>query len=518
MKIFQFYKTGFFTLLILFTLISPALSNPFYDLLPDSKREEIKIIDEHTVEIGIGPDNRSVSCNILDAIHSIPYVGSDLEPATVFVNNEKIHHFRKGLYTWDREGKYRVRLTTKYIREFGNIRIHVPKEEATLPKQLKLSSTGPTSLYFQNLPQNIKEEITIIDKNMVEVAIGPDDRSVSATLLHAIQSIPSLKEGMEPDQVFVNGEQIYHIKKGVYAWDAKGRNPVRLTTKFIRKFGNIQIHVAGEEPLPLLKDEPMARIEAIAPPKPEQAQQKEPVDSPKPETLPPIKPTEISKKKTQEKEITKEVTDEKPKIILAPEVIAPPPNVKGESINQPDSSSPPIPKKIRMGIVKGFRLAQFGMSEQQVIKAIEADFGLLENKVARQRGPEPYKHILTIVSLTLDPKNGKALIHYYFSSHDPQLNRVDVVWGHPDHSNADKTILQNSAAKLKNLFTQLRQLETKKTNTDTNPYIFYGIDTSGNGIKMMWAKPLDKNFQPISNSESTLTLSYFQSYNAVSKN
>lgn len=509
MKIFQFYKTGFFTLLFFFTLTSPALSNPFYDLLPDSKREEIKIVDEHTVEIGIGPDNRSVSCNILDAVHSIPYVGSDLEPATVFVNNEKIHHFRKGLYTWDREGKYRVRLTTKYIREFGNIRIHVPKEETALPKPLKFTSTGPTSLYLQNLPQNIKEEITIIDENMVEVAIGPDDRSVSATIIHAIKSIPSLKEGTEPDQVIVNGEQIYHIKKGVYAWDRKGRNPVRLTTKFIRKFGNIQIHVVGEEPLPKLKEEPMSRIEAIAPPKPEQ--QKKTVDSLKPETLPPIKPTERSKNKTQEKEFT----DEEPKIILVPEIIVPPPNVKEESINQPDSSSPPLPKKIRMGVVKGFRLAQFGMSEQQVIRAIEADFGLLENKVERQR--ESDKHILTIVSLTLDPKNGKALIHYYFSSHGQQLNRVDVVWGHPDHSNVDKTILQNSSAKLKNLFTQLRQLETKKTNTDTNPYIFYGIDTSGNGIKMMWANPLDKSFHPIPNSESTLTLSYFQSFNEVSK-
>ena len=31
--------------------------------------------------------------------------------------------------------------------------------------------------------------------------------------------------------------------------------------------------------------------------------------------------------------------------------------------------------------MKGFRLAQFGMSEKQVIQAIEADFGLLEKKL-----------------------------------------------------------------------------------------------------------------------------------------
>ena len=42
------------------------------------------------------------------------------------------------------------------------------------------------------------------------------------------------------------------------------------------------------------------------------------------------------------------------------------------------------------------------------------------------------------------------------------------------------------------------------------PYIFYGVDIFGNGIKLMWNKPYDKNFQPISKSEPTLTLSYFQ--------
>ena len=41
---------------------------------------------------------------------------------------------------------------------------------------------------------------------MVEVAIGPDDRSVSATILHAVKSIPSVKEDAEPDHVFVTLE------------------------------------------------------------------------------------------------------------------------------------------------------------------------------------------------------------------------------------------------------------------------------------------------------------------------
>ena len=73
----------------------------------------------------------------------------------------------------------------------------------------------------------------------------------------------------------------------------------------------------------------------------------------------------------------------------------------------------------------------------------------------------------------------------------------------------DQAILQKSAERFKNLFRQL-EAQTAITRADKGPYIFYGVGPSGNGIKMMWAKPLDKNFQPISKSEPILVLSYFQ--------
>ena len=369
MKIFQFYKTGFAALLVFLTSVLPVSGNPFYNSLPDSKREEIKIIDDHTVEIGIGPDNRSVSCNILDAVQSIPYVGAGGEPDTV-VNKEKVHHFRKGLYTWDREGNYRGRLTTKYIREFGNIQIHI-----------------------------------------------------------------------------------------------------------------------ADTPTPKEEPEPVAHKKTTAPPAPELL----PSLSEKPET-------EL---------LEKEFHIEKPKSIPVPESIVTPPVEKEEPFALPSPSSPLVPKKIRVGIVKGFRLAQFGMSEKQVIQAIEADLGLLEKKVERRRDPESGQRVLTIASLTLDPKNGKAWVRYYLSSQDQTLNRVDVIWGHPDHSKVDHTILQKSAERFKNLFRQL-ETQTAIAVVDKGPYIFYGVDIFGNGIKLMWNKPYDKNFQPISKSEPTLTLSYFQ--------
>jgi hypothetical protein len=86
------------------------------------------------VKVGLGPDLRSVNCTILDAVGSIPSVNGKTEPDVVYLNNEKVLHIRKGLYAWHREGKYRVRLTTKYIREFGEITIRIPSQHAATVK------------------------------------------------------------------------------------------------------------------------------------------------------------------------------------------------------------------------------------------------------------------------------------------------------------------------------------------------------------------------------------------------
>jgi hypothetical protein len=488
MKIFHFYGTGFSTILIALFPALPVLANSYYDSLPNPKREEIKIIDDHTVEVGIGPDNRTVSCNLLDAVQSI--VGSGGRPSTVFVNKEKIHLFHNELYTWDRWGKYRVRLTTKYIREFGNIRIHVPEEGGQLLKERE--PAGPSSSYLQNLPQKIREEITIIDEDMVEVAIGPDNHSVSTTLNHAVKSIPSVKEN--PDHVFVNDEPVYHIKEGVYAWDTEGKNLVRLTSKYIRKFGNIRIHIADNKSLST-----PAEGTLLIP--------KDTTHLPKAEISTPEKSSKVFMHKIQEKDSSVK----KPEIIPTPEVLASLPAVNGKTFAQPKPASPAEPQKIQTGVVKGFRLAQFGMSEEQVIKAIFVDFNLQEKEIEKRRHPKSGQRILTIASLTLAPNNGKAWVHYYFSSLDQTLNRVDVIWGHPDHPKVDPAILQESANRFQNLFTQFRQLktQTKSLVAKQEPYVFYGMDKVGNGIKMMWDKAFDKNFKPIFNSEPTLTLSYF---------
>jgi hypothetical protein len=489
MKIFQFCKIEYIAALFLLSFPLPILGNQFHNSLPDQKLEEIKIIDNHTVEIEIGPDNRSVSCNILEALQSIPYVGVGGEPDTVFFNKEKLYHFRKGLYTWDREGKYRVRLTAKYIRAFGSIQIHVPEEGTVMQEKQKASSKNITSAFHQSLPQNIKEEITIIDEGMVEVGIGPDDHSVSTTILHAIKSIPSVKEGVEPRNVLINEEPIHHVRKGVYAWDIEGRSLVQLTAKYIHKFGNIKIHLADKEYSYVLRKEPGP----------------EPYKDPT--ALIEFFPTAYLPGKHEPRTVVKEILIEKKNIF--PEPIVTHPDIKEEIFAQPAPSTRWLPHKIMTGVVKGFLLAQFGMSEDQVIKTIQADFSQSENNIEKSKDPKTDQRVFTISSLTLHPQNGKALIHYYFSFQDQTLIRVDVIWGHPDYSKVDHSVLHQSAEKFKNLFSQL-VTQSANPAEDDNPYIFYGEDMLENGVKLKWDIPYKNQFEPLSQQEPTLLLSYFQ--------
>jgi hypothetical protein len=489
MKIFQFFTIKYILALFLLSFPLPVLGNEFHNSLPYLKLEEIKIIDNHTVEIGIGPDNRGVSCNILEALQSIPYVGAGGEPDTVFFNKEKVYHFRKGLYTWDREGKYRVRFTKTYIQKFGNIQIHVPEAGTVIQEKQKTSGKNITSAFHQSLPQNIREEITIIDEGMVEVGIGPDDHSVSATILHAIKSIPSLKEGVEPKHIFVNEEPIHHVKKGVYVWDLEEKKAVQLTAKYIRKFGNIKVHLAGEESSYVPRNEP------------------EPVPYIVPTSLIESFPTANLPEKNEPPPAVKEILIKNKNTF--PEPIVTHPDIKEDRFAQPVPSTRLLPHKITTGVVKGFLLAQFGMSEDRVIKTIQADFSQSENNIDKRKDLETGQRVLTISSLTLNPQNGKALIHYYFSLQDQTLIRIDVIWGHPDYSKVAHAVLYESAEKFKNLFSQL-VTESANLEEDKNPYIFYGEDMLGNGVKLKWETPYNNHFQPLSKLEPTLLLSYFQ--------
>ncbi len=439
----------------------------------------------------MGPDQRSVSSNILDAVGSIPSIDGAAEPEVVYVNKENVHHIREGLYAWDRAGKYRVRLTTKYIREFGEIIIRVPESALANPSIDKTEEPDtPLELsYYQSLPENKREEITIIDPFMVEVGMGTDLISVASNIQDAIKSIPSVSGEDFPEFVNVNSDPIFFIGNGLYSWDSEGSNPVRLTTPFIKKFGNIKVSVPGklqsppdeieikelsptitekrETPVVIAKESIIAKIPSPAKP---------PIAKPKKETVAKVIAPTIKRAPVAVPNAERVASVPGPQEKIEPEkpvVVPSPPKAKGFGL-------------------KGFRKAYFGMDIDQVKNAIQEDFHI-DDSLIKVTGQG--KNIIAISTDKLSESGETASVQYLFRIKDKKLVRVHVIWGPSENTD-------NLAVKLIQQFLSLRFLKSQTPEShDSN--LYYGKDRHGNELKLSWVKMLNDNA-----SRRPLSLSY----------
>lgn len=444
----------------IFGISASSFTSTFHNNLPENLREEISIIDEHTVKVGLGSDQRSVSCTLLDAVGSIPSINGTAEPDVVYVNKEKVHHIRKGLYTWDRAGKYRVRLTTKYIRKFGDIIVRVPTVQTAMDHS-EPPFPSMTS-YYQSLPENRREEISIIDSNMVEVGLGSDLKTVASNIQDAIKSIPSVGSKTFPEFVYVNEEPIFFIGNGLYSWDSEGANPVRLTAPFIKKFGNIRVSIPVDLP-EIERGLPSPAIGASGEP-----------------------PVELTKKATAVK--TQALKNEK--LLIAPpteETLArvpePPQAIETEKPSAPST-------KARGFWLKGFRKAHFGMDISQVKQAIREDFNIEDSEI-ETFGKE--KNILAISTGKLSENGESASVQYLFKNN--KLARINVLWG--PSQNTDKL-----AAELVQQFLSLKFMKNESPQTQESQ-LYHGKDSHGNKLKLSWAKMPNNN-----TSQRPLSLSY----------
>ena len=100
----------------------------FHKSLPRKIREEIRIIDDFTVEVGLGSDRKSVSGSIEDAVQSIPLVGRGNKPKKAFVGDTRIYKQKNGLYTWDKRGRKDVRLSAEDVKKQGIIRVSLERK------------------------------------------------------------------------------------------------------------------------------------------------------------------------------------------------------------------------------------------------------------------------------------------------------------------------------------------------------------------------------------------------------
>ncbi len=91
----------------------------YYNNLSKKKREEIKIVDDLTVEVSLCPDGRTVSSTILNAIFSIPSIDKRDKPVSLYLQGTEIFRRLDGEYTWIKGGRERVSLTSGYIKRQG---------------------------------------------------------------------------------------------------------------------------------------------------------------------------------------------------------------------------------------------------------------------------------------------------------------------------------------------------------------------------------------------------------------
>lgn len=78
--------------------------------------------------------------------------------------------------------------------------------------------------------------------------------------------------------------------------------------------------------------------------------------------------------------------------------------------------------------LKGFRAAAFGMDEQAVRKAINADFNVKESAVKVEDSPVDRTRVLVVSLPKLEPGPGPAVVSYILGFSSKRLIQVNVVW------------------------------------------------------------------------------------------
>jgi hypothetical protein len=82
--------------------IQPAFSEStpgvdYRNNLPKKKRSEIRVLNDFSVEVGLGADGKSVSSNVLDAVRSIPLVKKGKEPKQILFDDKIIYRQKKAI-------------------------------------------------------------------------------------------------------------------------------------------------------------------------------------------------------------------------------------------------------------------------------------------------------------------------------------------------------------------------------------------------------------------------------------
>ena len=138
--------------------------------------------------------------------------------------------------------------------------------------------------------------------------------------------------------------------------------------------------------------------------------------------------------------------------------------------------------------IKGFRSAQFGMSEADVRRAAIKDLGIKSQDIQVETHSREKTRLLSVRVKDLIPDSGMALVVYQFGFRSKTLIQVSILWGRPVDSSTAPQSLVATANALRDFFQQ-QQFEQQgmllNAPTQGGIVVFRGFDSSGRMVALM---------------------------------
>ena len=167
----------------------------------------------------------------------------------------------------------------------------------------------------------------------------------------------------------------------------------------------------------------------------------------------------------------------------------------------------------KWAVVNGFRSANFGMNERDVLKAIKKDFGIGKKKVSKKTHPNEKTVTLGIQVNRLLPESGPAKVFYIMGYKSKRLIHINVIWGKPITKNPNAEAVVATANQLRNHFAQKKyQKEGFALNAQLGEgviLVFQGKDRKGRAAKLLLINPKAEG-DAKAGKNIALTLSYIE--------
>ena len=182
----------------------------------------------------------------------------------------------------------------------------------------------------------------------------------------------------------------------------------------------------------------------------------------------------------------------------------------GTGLAKPESGAGTSQK---WAVVSGFRSAQFGMNERDILKAIRNDFGLEKKQVSRQVHPNEKTISLEIKVSKLLPESDPAKIFYILGYKTRRLIHIKVIWGRPVMKDPNAEAVVATANQLRNHFVQKKyQKEGFALNAQMGEgiiLVFQGKDRKGRAARLLLSNPKSEGDKK-AGENIALTLSYIK--------